>query len=55
MQVNSRGKDLFLIRWEGFGPFWDSWEPRESLTEHPRSYTWQGGNAAIPKKFQPKQ
>jgi hypothetical protein len=50
VQVN-RGKDLFLIRWEGFGPYWDSWEPQAHLTKAPSSYTWEGGKAAIPKKF----
>lgn len=51
MQVDGKGQDLFLIRWEDFGPYWDSWEPRASLNKPPSSYTWQGGKAAIPKKF----
>lgn len=47
----SKGKDLFLIRWEAFGPYWDSWEGRSCLNAAPHTYAWQGGKPAIPAKF----
>lgn len=51
MQV-VKGKDEFLIHWEGFGPYWDSWEGRGCLNAAPHTYKWQ---AAIPAKFLQKQ
>jgi hypothetical protein len=54
MQV-VKGKGEFLIRWEGFGPYWDSWEGEGCLDAAPHTYTWQGGKAAIPAKFLQQQ
>lgn len=50
-----KGKDEFLIRWEGFGAYWDSWEGSGCLNAPAAAYTWQGGKAAIPAKFLQKQ
>jgi hypothetical protein len=43
-----RGEDRFLIRWAGFGPYWDSWEGASCLNQPPKAYTYQGGKQAIP-------
>jgi hypothetical protein len=51
-QVNAAtGDDEFLISWQGYGPYWDSWEGLECLDGPPGCYPWQGGDKAIPRKF----
>ncbi|KAF8072503.1 B3 domain-containing protein [Scenedesmus sp. PABB004] len=50
-RVGAGGADEFLVRWEGFGAFWDSWEGLASLDAPPASYPWAGGRAAVPAKF----
>uniref|UniRef100_A0A915LF42 Chromo domain-containing protein n=2 Tax=Meloidogyne javanica TaxID=6303 RepID=A0A915LF42_MELJA len=32
-QKRERGKTLFLVRWRGYGPSDDSWEPQENLVD----------------------
>ncbi|KAK9805303.1 hypothetical protein WJX72_012408 [[Myrmecia] bisecta] len=37
---DSKGEAKFLIRWLGYGPKWDTWEPASCMDQAPESYDW---------------
>lgn len=38
MKKGPDGRDLFLIKWEGYDDSWNTWEPASNLDAKPNTY-----------------